>query len=170
MEPGGCAAGNRAARDEQDPPAPTISRPFTRSGSAARRCRRSRPSRTSLLRTRARGQPSGTEIRVNGGVVGVGDGGRAPPRAPSSRSTISSTTCRRAESSSSRTAPESAQVSRMLTQLALAYPEVGFTLTSGGRRVLQCPPASRRFAIASTRSTVNATISSRLGSRRAACG
>ena len=37
---------------------------------------------------------------------------------------------------------ESAQVSRVTTQLALAYPEVGFTLTSGGRTVLQCPPAA----------------------------
>ena len=32
-------------------------------------------------------------------------------------------------------------MSRIVTQLALAYPEVGFTLTSGGRTVLQCPPA-----------------------------
>jgi DNA mismatch repair protein MutL len=37
---------------------------------------------------------------------------------------------------------ESAQVSRVTTQLALAYPGVGFTLTSAGRTVLQCPPAS----------------------------
>ena len=28
----------------------------------------------------------------------------------------------------------------MVTQLALAYPEIGFTLTSAGRRVLECPP------------------------------
>ena len=39
-------------------------------------------------------------------------------------------------------AAESAQVSRIVTQLALAYPEVGFTLTSAGRTVLQCPPAA----------------------------
>ena len=38
---------------------------------------------------------------------------------------------------------ESAQVSRLVTQLALGYPEVGFTLTSGGRRLLECPPAAR---------------------------
>jgi DNA mismatch repair protein MutL len=36
---------------------------------------------------------------------------------------------------------ESTQVSRVVTQLALAYPKVGFTLTSGARTVLQCPPA-----------------------------
>ncbi len=28
----------------------------------------------------------------------------------------------------------------MVTQLALAYPEVGFTLTSAGRKVIECPP------------------------------
>jgi DNA mismatch repair protein MutL len=39
-------------------------------------------------------------------------------------------------------AAESAQVSRMATQLALAYPAVGFTLLSGGRTVLQCPPVT----------------------------
>jgi DNA mismatch repair protein MutL len=39
-------------------------------------------------------------------------------------------------------AGESAQVSRVVTQLALAYPEAGFTLTSAARTVLQCPPAA----------------------------
>ena len=37
---------------------------------------------------------------------------------------------------------ESAQISRLVTQMALGYPEVGFTLTSGGRQLLQCPPAN----------------------------
>jgi DNA mismatch repair protein MutL len=37
---------------------------------------------------------------------------------------------------------ESAQVSRIVTQLALGYPEVGFTLTSSGRKVLQVPPVA----------------------------
>ena len=41
-------------------------------------------------------------------------------------------------------AAESAQVSKMVTQLALCYPEVGFTLTSAGRKSLQCPPVSQR--------------------------
>ena len=36
---------------------------------------------------------------------------------------------------------ESAQVSRLVTQLALGYPEVGFTLKSGGRMLLEAPPA-----------------------------
>ena len=33
-------------------------------------------------------------------------------------------------------------MSRVVTQLALCYPEVGFTLTSAGRKVLQCPPVA----------------------------
>ena len=37
---------------------------------------------------------------------------------------------------------ESAQISRLITQMALGYPEVGFSLTSGGRTLLQCPPAN----------------------------
>ncbi len=37
---------------------------------------------------------------------------------------------------------ESAQVSRFVTQLALCYPEVGFTLTSAGRKVMSVPPVT----------------------------
>ena len=37
---------------------------------------------------------------------------------------------------------ESTQISRLVTQLALGYPEVGLSLTSGGRRLLECPPAA----------------------------
>jgi DNA mismatch repair protein MutL len=36
---------------------------------------------------------------------------------------------------------EATQVSRLLTQMAVGYPQVGFTLLSGGRRLLECPPA-----------------------------
>jgi DNA mismatch repair protein MutL len=39
-------------------------------------------------------------------------------------------------------AAEAAQVSRIVTQLALCYPEIGFTLTSSGRKVVQCPPVA----------------------------
>ena len=85
---------------------------------------------------------SGTEIRVNGGARRVGRWRWRRREGTSSRSTTSSTTCRRGGSSSSRTRAESAQVSRVTTQLALAYPEIGFTLTSAGRSVLQCPPAA----------------------------
>ena len=37
---------------------------------------------------------------------------------------------------------ESTQISRLVTQMALGYPEVGFSLTSGVRRLLDCPPAA----------------------------
>src|SRR6185295_6509530 len=36
---------------------------------------------------------------------------------------------------------ESAQVSRLVTQLALGYPEIGFVLKSGERVLLEAPPA-----------------------------
>ncbi len=37
---------------------------------------------------------------------------------------------------------ESAQISKLVTQLALGYPAVGFTLRSGDRTMVACPPAS----------------------------
>ena len=39
-------------------------------------------------------------------------------------------------------AAESAQITRLVTQIALGYFDVGVTLVSGGRRVMQCPPAA----------------------------
>jgi len=85
-----------------------------------------------MLRTRARGQQSGTEIRVNGGTVaaaveiGAPEGTRVRVddlfyNLPARRKFLKADTA------------ESAQVSRIVTQLALAYPEVGFTLISAGR-------------------------------------
>jgi DNA mismatch repair protein MutL len=93
-----------------------------------------------VLRTRARGQQSGTEIRVNGGAVasvaevGVPEGTRVEVNdlfynLPARRKFLKAD------------GAESAQVSRIVTQLALANPEIGFTLTSAGRTVVQCPPA-----------------------------
>ena len=37
---------------------------------------------------------------------------------------------------------EATQVSRLITQLALGYAEIGWSLTSGGRKLLECPPAA----------------------------
>ena len=93
-----------------------------------------------VLRTRLRGQVSGTEIRVNGGMVAA-----AQEVAASEGTTVEvndlfyNLPARRKFLKSD--AAESAQVSRITTQLALAYPTIGFTLTSGGRTVIQCPPA-----------------------------
>src|SRR5437870_8533909 len=93
-----------------------------------------------VLRTRAPGQESGTEIRVNGGAVGsIMEVGAAPGTVVEVNDLFYNLPARRKFLKSD--GAESAQVSRVVTQLALAYPDVGFTLTSGGRSVLQCPPA-----------------------------
>jgi DNA mismatch repair protein MutL len=93
------------------------------------------------LRTRARGEESGTEIRVNAGTMasvteaGVPEGTRIEVEdlfynLPARRKFLKSD------------AAESAHVSRTLTQLALGAPAIGFTLVSAGRRLLDCPPVS----------------------------
>jgi DNA mismatch repair protein MutL len=94
-----------------------------------------------VLRTRARGQQSGTEIRVNDGVVGsIVEIGAAEGTIVEVNDLFYNLPARRKFLKSD--AAESAQVSRIVTQLALASPAVGFTLTSAGRVVLQCPPAA----------------------------
>src|SRR6266851_707189 len=93
-----------------------------------------------VLRTRARGRQSGTEIRVNGGTVASAVEVGAPEGTLVEVNDVFYNLPARRKFLKSDGA-ESAQVSRVVTQLALAYPEVGFTLTSAGRTVLQCPPA-----------------------------
>jgi DNA mismatch repair protein MutL len=94
-----------------------------------------------VLRTRARGSQSGTEVRINGGAVasvreiGTREGTCIEVadlfyNLPARRKFLKSDTA------------EATQVSRLLTQLALGYPETGWLLTSGGRKLLECPPAS----------------------------
>src|SRR5712664_2598921 len=93
-----------------------------------------------VLRTRARGRQSGTEIRVNGGAIaGVVESAAAEGTVVEVNDLFYNLPARRKFLKAD--AAESAQVSKIVTQLALAYPEVGFTLTSAGRTVLQCPPA-----------------------------
>ena len=69
-----------------------------RSAFAAKRCRASRPCRTSRSARARAGRLTGTEIRVNGGVI-ARSAKLARRRARASTSRISSTTCRRAASS-----------------------------------------------------------------------
>jgi len=94
-----------------------------------------------VLRTRARGQQSGTEIRVNGGAIAsVVEAGAAEGTVVEVDDLFYNLPARRKFLKSD--GAESAQVSRIVTQLALAYREVGFTLTSAARTVLQAPPAA----------------------------
>ena len=94
------------------------------------------------LRTRPKGAPSGTEIRVNGGAIeSVVEAGAPEGTLIEVADLFYNLPARRKFLKSD--SAESAQVSKMVTQLALCYPEVGFTLTSAGRKVLQCPPVAR---------------------------
>jgi len=96
-----------------------------------------------VLRTRAKGQQSGTEIRVNGGTIAsIVEVGAPQGTVVEVNDVFYNLPARRKFLKSD--GAESAQVSRVVTQLALAHPEVGFTLTSAGRKVLQCPPAVSR--------------------------
>ena len=92
------------------------------------------------LRTRERGTLSGTEIRIEGGhvisdrEVGAPEGtlievGELFYNLPARRKFLKADTA------------ESAQISRLVTQLALGYPEVGFTLKSRDRALIEAPPA-----------------------------
>ena len=89
-----------------------------------------------VLRSRARGAASGTEVRVNGGAVAsVMEAGMPEGTSIEVADVFYNLPARRKFLKSD--GAESAQVSRIVTQLALCYPEVGFTLTSAGRKVLQ---------------------------------
>jgi DNA mismatch repair protein MutL len=94
------------------------------------------------LRTRARRTGSGTEIRVNGGAIeSVVEAGGPEGTLVDVADLFYNLAARRKFLKSD--AAEAAQVSRVVTQLALCYPEVGFTLTSARRRILQCPPVAQ---------------------------
>jgi DNA mismatch repair protein MutL len=93
------------------------------------------------LRTRARGEDGGTEVKVNGGTVAsVREVGAAEGTVIEVADLFYNLPARRKFLKAD--AAESAQISRVVTQMALAYPEVGFTLTSAGRQVLACPPVA----------------------------
>jgi DNA mismatch repair protein MutL len=91
------------------------------------------------LRSRPRGLDSGTEIRVNGGTVAsVTEAGMPEGTSIEVADVFYNLPARRKFLKSD--AAEAAQVSRIVTQLALCYPEIGFALTSSGRKVVQVPP------------------------------
>jgi DNA mismatch repair protein MutL len=94
-----------------------------------------------ILRSRARGAQAGTEVRVNGGMIAsVMEAGMPEGTSIEVGDVFYNLPARRKFLKSD--GAESAQVSRIVTQLALCYPEVGFTLTSSGRKVLQVPPVA----------------------------
>jgi DNA mismatch repair protein MutL len=94
------------------------------------------------LRTRLRGSPSGTEIRVNAGAIeSIVEAGGPEGTLVEVADVFYNLPARRKFLKSD--AAEAAQVSRVVTQLALCYPRVGFTLTSAGRKSLQCPPVTQ---------------------------
>jgi DNA mismatch repair protein MutL len=94
-----------------------------------------------VLRTRARGEPTGTEIRVAGGTVeSVREIGAPEGTSIEIADLFYNLPARRKFLKSD--SAESSQISRLVTQMALGYPEIGFTLTSGGRALVQCPPAN----------------------------
>ena len=91
------------------------------------------------LRTKPRDGAYGTELHVDGGTMGAAtDVGMSDGTVLEVADLFYNVPARRKFLKSD--SAESSQISRAVTQLALAYPEVGFTLTSGARRVLQCPP------------------------------
>ena len=91
------------------------------------------------LRTKQREAPYGTELRVDGGIMGTATDVGMPDGTVIEVADLFYNVPARRKFLKSDSA-ESSQVSRAVTQLALAYPEVGFTLTSRARRVLECPP------------------------------
>jgi DNA mismatch repair protein MutL len=95
------------------------------------------------LRTRARGALSGTEIKVHGGAVSsIVEAGAPEGTRIDVEDLFFNLPARRKFLKSDQA--EAAQVSRIVTQLALGAQEVGFSLISAGRRLLECPPAPSR--------------------------
>lgn len=93
------------------------------------------------LRTRARGSDSGTEIRVNAGIIeSAVEAGGPEGTTVEVADVFYNLPARRKFLKSD--AAEAGQLSRFVTQLALCYPEVGFTLTSSGRKVIAVPPVA----------------------------
>jgi DNA mismatch repair protein MutL len=93
------------------------------------------------LRTRTRSSHSGAEIRVNGGLVAAQQETAAAPGTVVEVNDLFYNLPARRKFLKSDGA-EAAQVSRIAAQLALAWPEIGFALTSGPRTVFRLPPAA----------------------------
>jgi DNA mismatch repair protein MutL len=95
-----------------------------------------------VIRTRRRGELGGTEIRVNGGAIASVQEVGAPEGTAVEVGDLFYNLPARRKFLKTDTA-EAAHVSRVVTQFALGYPEIGFSLTSGPRTVLQWPRVDR---------------------------
>jgi DNA mismatch repair protein MutL len=96
------------------------------------------------LRTRARGRPSGTEVRVHGGgIASVTEAGCPEGTRIDVEDLFYNLPARRKFLKSD--AAEAGQISRIVAQLALGASPVGFSLIAAGRRVFECPPAASRL-------------------------
>src|SRR5438045_378782 len=93
------------------------------------------------LRTRLRGDIGGTEIRVNGGAVAAVQEAGCPEGTSIDVGDLFYNLPARRKFLKSDSA-ETAQCSRVVGQFALGYPEIGFSLTSGNRKLFQWPPVA----------------------------
>jgi DNA mismatch repair protein MutL len=92
------------------------------------------------LRTRRRGEIAGTEVRVEAGrTAGIQEVG-APEGTLVEVADLFFNLPARRKFLKADTA-EAAQISRLVTQLALGYPDTGFVLRSGPRILIEAPPA-----------------------------
>ncbi len=92
------------------------------------------------LRTRARGAGEGVEVRVEGGgAAAVAPAGAPPGTVVEVRDLFYNVPARRKFLKSD--GAEAGHISRAVTQLALGFHEIGFTLVSGPRTLVDCAPA-----------------------------
>ena len=93
------------------------------------------------LRTRARGAGEGVEVRVEGGgAAAVAPAGAPPGTVVEVRDLFYNVPARRKFLKSD--GAEAGHISRAVTQLALGFHEIGFTLVSGPRTLVDCAPAA----------------------------
>src|SRR5687767_1556555 len=94
-----------------------------------------------VLRTRLRDATAGIEVTVDGGApASVRDAGAPVGTSVEVRDLFYNLPARRKFLKSD--AAEMAQVTRVVTQMALCYVDVGFALAAPGRRRLEYPPAA----------------------------
>ena len=95
-----------------------------------------------VLKSRLRGDISGTEIRVNGGAVAAVQETGCPEGTAIEVADLFYNLPARRKFLKTDTG-EATQVSRVVTQFALGYPEIGFALTSGPRKVFNWPSVGK---------------------------